>query len=205
MLTYFLDSTQVGLYSVASKLMIQAIFLGHVFVLTFYPRLQKLMKSADKNYLDFIQGLVNMLILLALSLAIFVFIFADIIVISIFGPEFAKSAFYLRILVWSWIFIFPSALYTRLLILNNNTNFEFYKSILAASLCLILNFLMIPIYGPIAAAAVSLLTYFIADWLFFAVSVKTRPMFMYSISAGCMLIAQPRKFFYLIKNVASSN
>ena len=56
-------------------------------------------------------------------------------------------------------------------------NFEVQKTLLAALLNIALNLIVIPKYGAIGAAIVSLFSYFVANLLFFACTKKTRGIF----------------------------
>jgi O-antigen/teichoic acid export membrane protein len=188
-----MSEKDVGIYSAAAKLVAQLVFVGHIITMTFYLALSKKIDEKSDTTEAFTSGLITILFSIALVLAIFVSLFANDIVSLIYGSKFDGASDILQILAWKWLFIIPAALYTRLLVLKGLTRYEFIKSLIVAGLSLSLNYLLIPHYGLSGAAYISVFSYFVADFLIYALFKATRPMFTTGFNAVVGLFIHPFK------------
>lgn len=177
LISMLMTEKDVGIYSAAGRLITQFVFIGHIITMTFYVSLSNKKTNNDEDQDQFIQGLVALLFSMAFVIALFCCVFADQIIALLYGDKFLGAGDVLAILAWKWVFIFPAALYSRILILDGLGKYEFIKSLVVAGLSLSLNYLLIPQFGLIGAAYVSLLSYFIADFLIYSAFKKTRAMF----------------------------
>jgi O-antigen/teichoic acid export membrane protein len=173
LIKYFLGNEATGVYSSAAKLIEQLVFVGHIIVLSFYSKIIELQSTNKILYKQYLTSLLRLLIVIGFVGALSVSFLSSFIIATFYGEQFKGSETILAILAWKWIFIFPAALLSRLLIIEGLAKYEFIKSVVAASLSIGLNILLIPIYGPIAAAIVSVFSYFIADLLLYKLFKQT--------------------------------
>ena len=198
LISMLLDEKNVGIYSSASRIITQFVFLGHIITMTFYLTLSNKFYAKAKDTDEFIQGLIIILVLFGSIAALFVHIFSEIIIALLYGEKFEGGGDVLSILSWNWIFIFPAALFSRLLIIKGLAKFEFIKSAVVAIFSLSANYFLIPIYGITGAAIVSVTSYFLADLLLYSFFRETRPMFVSAIKSVFLILFKPRKAIKLV-------
>lgn len=196
-ISHLLDKTSVGIYSSAAKLVMQLVFLGHIITMTFYLSLSNLYFDKDEKFDDFIRGLTIILIVLSLILASGVSAFSDYIIYVLYGEKYQGAGDVLAISVWCWVFIFPAALYSRLLIIKGLGKYEFIKSAVVAVFSVLMNFLLVPKYGIEGAAVVSVLSYFMADFLLYMFFKDTRGIFLYGCYGFRNIFTNPKQAYSL--------
>lgn len=191
--SYFMNEHDVGIYAAAMRLIPQAAFIGHIAAISYYSNISRTFDSDYATFLIQAKKVVKLQFLLALILAIVGFLLSKVIIYCLYGPKFSDSAQILSVGVWAWIFMFPAALFSRLLVLTKLAKFEFFKALVVAPLSLSLNFLLIPKFGPIAASFVTVMTYFMGDFLVYLLFKKTRFMFFLGIEALKEILLHPAK------------
>ena len=118
-------------------------------------------------------------------------VLAPFIIWALYGSKFSDSSIVLAIGVWGWLFMFPACLFSRLLVLARLAKYELVKAFIVAPISLGMNIILIPIYGGIAAAFVSVFTYMLGDFLVYAFFKETRFMFKIGLNAAIGLIKSP--------------
>lgn len=196
-ISHLLDKTSVGIYSSAAKLVMQLVFLGHIITMTFYLSLSNLYFDKNEKFDDFIRGLTIILIVISLALSSGVSIFSDDIIYMLYGDKYQGAGDVLSISVWCWVFIFPAALYSRLLIIKGLGKYEFIKSAVVAVFSVSMNFLLIPKFGIEGAAVVSVLSYFMADFLLYMFFKETRGIFFYGCYGFWNIFIRPKQAYSL--------
>jgi O-antigen/teichoic acid export membrane protein len=204
LISAILDDTNTGIYSSASRLITQFVFVGHIITMTFYLTLSNKYFQQHSDYEEFVVGLITILFILGLGLSISVYTFSSLIINTLYGYKFIGAENILEILCWNWIFIFPAALYSRMLVLQNLAKYEFIKSLFIASFSISMNYIFIEKFGITGAAFVSILSYFLADLLIYALFKETRHIFRYAITAYLTLISKPNKALKYALNTIGS-
>lgn len=198
LISSLLDEKNVGIYSSASRIITQFVFLGHIITMTFYLTLSNKFYNKSEDTDEFTKGLIIILILFGGLASLFVHLFSETIIALLYGEKFEGAGAVLAILAWSWIFIFPAALFSRLLILKGLAKFEFIKSAVVATFSLSANYFLIPIYGIIGAAIVSVISYFLADLLLYFLFKETRSMFLSAIKSINLILFNPKRAIQLV-------
>ncbi len=155
------DSREVGVYSLAYKVLENVIVVWGFYMASVFPLLSKFKAENEKNRFDtlfknsfFIAVLLSLLIMSA------AYFFAPLIISIFGGSEFKESIVVLRILSFAIPFLFiNNILYYRFLIKR-----DMYPIVasLTASLILncVLNLIYVPQYGYIASSFITVLTEF---------------------------------------------
>lgn len=203
LISVMLTEKDVGIYSAASRLISQFVFIGNIITMTFYLALSKRVNQSSSDEKEFIKGMFSILFSVSFFLSVIIYFFSDLIISSLYGESFHGAEQMLEILVWKWIFIFPAALYSRLLILYGLSKYELFKSFFVAILSLSLNFILIPKYGVVSAAYISLFSYFIADFLIYLFFKKTRFIFYMEFSSIFIFFTSPRENIKRINYIIS--
>ncbi|MDD9174990.1 flippase [Aliivibrio sp. S2TY2] len=204
LISAILDDTNTGIYSSASRLITQFIFIGHIITMTFYLTLSNKYFQQQSDYEEFVVGIIIILFTLGFGLSISVYAFSDIIIRTLYGYKFTGAENILEILCWNWMFIFPAALFSRMLVLQNLAKYEFIKSLFIATFSISMNYFFIERFGITGAAIVSILSYFLADFLIYALFKETRHIFKHAITAYLTLVSSPNKALKYALNTIGS-
>lgn len=189
--SYFMNVKDVGIYSAAMRLVPQAAFLGHITVITFYGVLSNHYHTSREAFMVYATKIVRIQLAAAFVMSLSFSVLAPFIIWVLYGSKFADSSVVLAIGVWSWIFMFPACLFSRLLVLARLAKYELVKAFIVAPLSLGMNFLLIPMYGGTAAAFVSVCTFMLGDFFVYAFFKETRFMFKIGLVAAIGLIRSP--------------
>lgn len=189
--SYFMNVKEVGIYSAAMRLVPQAAFLGHITVITFYGVLSNHYHTSKEVFMVYATKIVRIQLAAAFVMSLSFSVLAPLIIWVLYGNKFADSSTVLAIGVWSWIFMFPACLFSRLLVLAKLAKYELVKAFIVAPLSLGMNILLIPIYGGIAAAFVSVFTFMFGDFLVYAFFKDTRFMIKIGLDAAIGLVKAP--------------
>lgn len=189
--SYFMNEHDVGIYAAAMRLIPQAAFIGHIAAISYYTNISRSFDSDYNSFLIQAKKVVKLQFFLGVILALTGFLLSQVIIYCLYGPKFADSAHILSVGVWAWVFMFPAALFSRLLVLTKLSKFEFFKALLVAPVSLSLNFLLIPKFGPIAASFVTVMTYFMGDFLVYVLFKQTRFMFLVGVEALKEIVLHP--------------
>lgn len=200
----YLTDADVGIYSAASKVIMQFSFVGTIITMTFYVSMAKRIdsKSDDRDY--YLSGIVKILTVTGVITVIVMWFSSSLIVDILFGDEFKDAAGLLNVLIVKTVFIYIAAVVSRVIILMGLAKYELIKSFLAAAFSFTANLLLVPIYGLEAAAVISVCAYFIADFLIYLFFRDTRTLFFIISKAVVGLFLQPRLSFKNINYVISS-
>lgn len=190
-ISHFLSMKDVGIYSAAMRLVPQAAFLGHITVITFYPALSDHYHQNKAAFAEYATKIVRVQFSVAFMMAVSFSLLAPIVVSVLYGDKFFDSAAVLSIGVWAWLFMFPASLFTRILVIAKLAKYDLYKVLIVAPVSLALNFLLIPTYGYMAAAFVCVFTFFLVDFLIYALFKETRFIFKIGVNAIKGIIFSP--------------
>ncbi|MCL1049587.1 flippase [Shewanella abyssi] len=177
MLEQLSSTSEVGLYAVAARMSEVWYFFADAIVISLFPSLLLLkQQNNNKKYLVRLQKLSDILLLLGFVLAIFVTIIAKPFIGVVFGSDYLSSALILQIHIWACVFVFMRSMVSKWLIVEDLLRYSLISHGLGAVINVIVNYLLIPTYGGVGAAAATLISYFVASYLAFWFGRKTRIM-----------------------------
>ena len=126
-------------------------------------------------YKDRIQKTFNVLYFLSLSVAILMTFASKPAINLLYGDAYWKSSSILMIHVWTGVFIFMRALFSRIILIENLLFFSLLTHFAGAVVNVILNLILIKSYAGYGAAVATLLSYATASYFSLFLSSKTRP------------------------------
>jgi O-antigen/teichoic acid export membrane protein len=196
MLRWLLGPESVGVYAVAAQLSEAWYFVPTAIVASFFPKLIKLREQSESLFNQRLQQLFDMLFILALVVAVIVTLLDDAFIALFFGPDYAASASVLTIHIWAALFIFMRAAFSKWILIENVLVFSLITQGVGAMLNVVLNFLLIPIYGVQGAAVATLISYAFASFFSLIIYEKTRPVFVMMLKSFVAVVryALGRKF-----------
>lgn len=198
MLRWLIDAEEVGVYSVAAKLSEAWYFIPNMIVASLFPKLLELRKKSEAQFKKRLQQLLDLLFVIALSLAILITFISGPVINFLYGVEFEKAAVILSIHIWAGIFIFMRAAFSKWILVEDAIAFSMITQGLGALANVMMNLILIPIYGGLGAAIATIISYGVASYLALIFYEKSRSIFwMMSRS----LLLPFRSVFYLLKKI----
>lgn len=178
MLKWFVGAEEVGIYAVAASLSEAWYFVPVAIVASFFPKLIKLREENLVRYYHRLQQIFDFLFLLALVMAVVITIFAQTIILIAFGEAYADAAPILVVHIWSALFIFMRAAFSKWILIENVLMFSLITQGLGALTNVVLNWWLIPFYGGLGAAYATLISYAAASYIALLFHSKTRVIFI---------------------------
>lgn len=167
MIAHFYGEHEAGLYSGPMKIITQVGFLGVAIMSAFFPVLVEKHESDKSSFDELVSVLGKALFLFSISAAAILLVFSGGIIEVLFGSEYEPAKLVMMILSPIAVFLISSKLYSSLMIIYGVARYELPKALLAVALNIGLNLMLIPAYSINGAAIASLISYFIADFLFY--------------------------------------
>tara|TARA_B100000886_G_scaffold329450_1_gene278828 strand:+ start:2372 stop:3652 length:1281 start_codon:yes stop_codon:yes gene_type:complete len=166
MLNYFFGSYEVGIYSISIKLSEALYFIPIIITTSVFPLLIAAKRKSLTSYMQSTQILYTALVWLAIFITTFIFFSSDLIVNLLFGDIYAESARVLKIHALSMVFVFIGVASEKYLINENLTTISLKRTLTGAISNIVLNIFLIPKMGVIGAAIATLISQFIANFMY---------------------------------------
>lgn len=188
MLNTLLESEkEVGIYHAATKVYEVPIAILAILTNTFYPKLTAFHKKGDNFFFDNYKRLVSLITLLVYGGFILTWIIAPYFIPWAYGEEYQPSVNILMILMIGQIFMYNSSLRGSYLVIYNRQKVIFVFAILTSLLNILLNYLLIPQFKGLGAAAASSITLIISAIIFNLIFPETRKIFIIQLR-GLLLL-----------------
>ncbi len=172
-----LGEEAVGIYSAAVKISDIVSYLPSVIVVSLIPKILPYKKSNPQGYEEMFQGLYNLVLSLLIPIALFLSLFSEVIIKAIFGEIYLQSADVLRVNAWMSIFFGMAVISGRYLLNENKQRLSMIRHIFGLVVNVVLNYFLIKLYGMIGAAYASLISLFLANYIFDVFFKDTRKVF----------------------------
>jgi len=199
MIKNMLSSKEVGYYAAAVKLSEAWYFIQMAICTSLFPAIVKAKQVSEKLYLSRLQKLYDILAWMAIGIAIPVTFLSDFIIKTIFGAQFLPAAPVLTIYIWAGVATFLGVASSQYLISENMTRLSFFRTLLGMIINVILNLVLIPIYGIVGSALATLISYSFAT-IAIGFSKKTSQQLIMMIRSVLLI-----SLFNHIKNYGSTN
>ncbi len=183
----------VGQYASASRLSEIWYAIPSLICTSVMPRLLKRKQDTPELYYSRLQRLYDLLAVLSLVLALAVTFLGKYVVLLLFGPAYLPAASILRVHIWTGPFVFLGVAAGMQLVHEGLTKISLQRSLAGAVLNVVLNFLLVPLYGGIGSAVATLITQASVSYLLDALNRETRPIFRMKTRAlfGVWLVNLP--------------
>ena len=183
MLHELLNNVAVGVYSAAYRLVTLWYFLPGLILSSFMPSL--ILSSQNKKlFFDRIRYVSSFLIWFAAILAILYNLFGEDLIKLTYGVQYKETIGVMNILIFVNILIFFNSIWNYWMIIENKTKRTLVFHFITAFLNIILNLVLIPIYGTTGAAYALLISLTLTFALYFIYSKEIFYLFLSSIFFG---------------------
>lgn len=159
MLKNMINSEAVGLYDSAVRISELSYFLPQILLLSLYPPIVNAKKISEEFYRKRLKKLLIFLTAASVSISLFTTIFAKYLLLIIFSSSFLGALPALYICLWSTVGASLNALSQQILLTENLTKNMTLVTFLGMVVNVILNLILIPIYGISGAAFATLISY----------------------------------------------
>lgn len=156
MIKVMLGTNQLGLYAAATKVYEGWIVVPYVISVSVLPAIVKLKSSSQEVYEKNIARLFALVFWPSVAVAGLSTLYGDLIIKYTFGEAYTGSTTTLKIVMWTAAFTALGSVTTRFLTAEGLEKKIAFRVFVALTLNVVLNFILIPIYG-IEGAAVSTL------------------------------------------------
>lgn len=150
------DSTEVGLYGAAYRLVTPWLMLASVAGLLAMPTLARLVEQRSSDVERTLLGLSRGLLALGIPIAAATTIAAPQVLQIVFGPAYADAAAPLALLIWSSVTVYANAPFAFLLLARHEDRRYMWIAVAGAVVNLGMNAVLIPTIGMVGAATATL-------------------------------------------------
>jgi O-antigen/teichoic acid export membrane protein len=150
------DSTEVGLYGAAYRLVTPWLMLASVAGLLAMPTLARLVEHGSADVEPTLRGLSRGLLALGIPVAAATSVAAGEVLNIVFGPAYAGAALPLALLIWTSVTVYANAPFGFLLLARHEDRRYMWIAVAGAVVNLSLNAVLIPTIGMAGAAIATL-------------------------------------------------
>ncbi|MFH1728844.1 MAG: flippase [Pseudomonadota bacterium] len=166
MIKEMLCDADVGIYSAAVRLSEVWYFFPAIITNSLFPAIINSKKNGIVFYRDRIKKLYSLLIWMAIGISLITTFFSNWIVTTLYGTAYELAGNVLKIYIWGNVFVYLSAAFGKYLINENMMKKNFYRVLAGAVTNVILNLILIKAYGIFGSAIASLISLFVANFLY---------------------------------------
>jgi O-antigen/teichoic acid export membrane protein len=178
MIGNMIDKTSVGFFSVAGKFTEVLIFLPMILAQTITPVLVKARERDVTEYQAKAQQFMNFSFWLSLLLSAFVSVISYWLISYTFGPAYLPAIAILQIMAFKAASVALSNTAGAMLVTEGLQRWAICRDGLGCIVCIVLNYYLLPRYGVIAAAFVSIASNIAAGYLADALIPAYRHLFV---------------------------
>lgn len=159
MIGKMLTDMDVGLYTTATAICSMWIFIPTAIINSFRPTIMVIKQSGNQAfYKKRLEQLYSLIIWLCIFVSIVVCIFGPLIIRILYGESYMGAIETLRISIWSETFAMIGTARGIWILCENKNKYVKYYLVIGAIVNVILNALLIPVYGINGAAFATLIT-----------------------------------------------
>lgn len=183
MLGKMLDTTAVGLYSVGIYICNLWNFIPNAIIVSLRPGILQAKQYNEELYIKKLKQMYAIIIWISILYAVAVCIFSKYIIWILYGKDFLGAREPLMIAVWYCGFSLIGSARDVWIISEKLQKYSKYFALVGALTNLILNFVLIPLWGMVGAASATLITQIMTGFVVTLPMKKTRNNNRYLIEA----------------------
>ncbi|NWF88260.1 MAG: flippase [Ignavibacteriaceae bacterium] len=164
LLKFLVNEEGVGFYSAAVRIVEAWYFIPMAITTSIFPAILNAKQTNEAEYQRRLKKLYDLMAAISIGIALIITLLSGFIIHLFYGEKFVSSTPVLTIYIWSGIATFLGVASNQFLIAENLTKLSLYRSVFGMIANILLNFLLIPIYGINGAALATLISYFISTF-----------------------------------------
>lgn len=191
MIKEMLGEKEVGLYSAAIRLSEAWYFVPVIIASSLFPAILNAKKIDRELFNKRLQNLYRTMVYFAIGVALPVTFMSESIVIALYGVHYQDAGVILSIHIWAGLFVGLGVVNAQWFLAENLQNIATRNTLIGAATNVVLNYILIPIYGLIGAAIATFISYGISAYISLLLNVQTRDRF-FTISGSFIPIKNGR-------------
>ena len=164
MIKEMLGEKDVGLYSAATRISEVWYFIPVLIANSIFPSIVNSKTISEELYSSRMQRLYSFMFWAAIAVALSVTLLGNIIITSLYGEAYREAGIVLMIHIWAGVFVFVGVGSSKWFICEGLQKFATINTIAGGIANILLNLLLIPIYGIYGAAVATIISYAIAAY-----------------------------------------
>jgi len=177
MLGQMIGDEAVGIYAAATRISEVWYFIPMTIVASVFPAIIEAKKRSESQYYARMQKLYDMMAIMSILVALPMTFLSTTVVTILFGEAYQSAGAVLAIHIWASVFVFLGVASSNWFLVENRQILSLKRTVAGAIINIFLNFLLIPVYGPIGAAFATVLSTATAGYLIDFTDANTRHMF----------------------------
>ncbi|MDA5556953.1 flippase [Shimia sp. MMG029] len=165
LLNFYLGEEQIGLYSAAILFGSATFFLPAIICGSAMSTATELKLQDEVEYRSILRKVYVLNVSMAFCVAIATYVFAELVVLSFYGPEFSESANALKIYAILNIPVYIGITHSLWIVNDRKLHFLLYRALIGAVLTIVFCLFLIPVYGMIGAAVSILISQCVSEIL----------------------------------------
>ena len=165
MIGQMVDKSAVGFFSVATRFVEVLIYIPMTLAQTISPILVRARERSELEYAKKCQQFMNLSLWLSLSAAFVTSLLANQIVGLTFGSAYAPAVGVLQIMAFKVASVALSNTAGTMLVCEGLQKYAIFRDTFGCIVCIVLNYLLLPHYGIIAAAYVAIISNIAAGYV----------------------------------------
>ena len=183
MIKEMLGAEQVGHYAAAVRLSEAWYFVPMAITSSVFPAIINAKKQSEGLYYQRLQKLYDLMVWLAVAIALPTTFFAPWVIRVLYGDAFLQASGVLSIHIWAGVFVFLGVACSKWFIVENYIKKNFYRTFIGMLTNVVLNLILIPLYGIYGAAIATLLGQMTANLIYDIFDKQTYPSLKLKINA----------------------
>jgi O-antigen/teichoic acid export membrane protein len=158
LLNIYRGDVETGLYNAAYNLVFSSVVLSNVINTALYPSLTRKVSDSPEDLPRLFESFLRYLLLIALPIAIGIWSIADKVITFLYSNAYASSTQVLQIIIWVIPLMYLSEYLGYIVIIGNKEGRVARAIIISTTFNIALNLFLIPRYGYVAAAIMTVVT-----------------------------------------------
>lgn len=177
MLKSMVDNTAVAMYSVSLTLAGAIVIIPTALIEGFRPDILSFKLANQTMYIKRVKQLYASVFWICVAYCIFITVSAKWIILLLYGNKYIDAVPSLSLVVWYTSFSYFGAINNLYMVAEEKTKWVQLTTLVGAITNVVLNFVLIPIYGVVGAAAASLVTQVFANFILLLIIPQLRENF----------------------------
>jgi len=183
MIKEMLGAEQVGHYAAAVRLSEAWYFIPMAITSSVFPAIINAKKQSEALYYQRLQKLYDLMVWLAVAIALPTTFLAPWVIRVLYGEAFLPAAGVLSIHIWAGVFVGLGVACSKWFIVENYIKKNFYRTLFGMIINVVLNLILIPLYGIYGAAVATLLGQMAANLIYDIFDKQIYPSLKLKINA----------------------
>ena len=189
------SSTSVGLFSAAYKIIQMIDMIPFTLSLPFFPHISRLAKESPERLFALLERIWRLFMIIAAPITAWLYVMSPRLIELMFGASFTDATATLRVLTFTVLLLFVTALYAYIFLALQRQRFYTISSALCLAANIIAGVMLIPVYHHLGAALAALTGEIIfcisGAWLLYKLGLRLNVLQVVAAPMALALVVTP--------------